>query len=322
MNDRIIDRCRHILAFVAFAAALTGSSLQARTTDIALTFDDLPALSLIRDEAYMTALNRTLVHGLKRHHMPATGFVIGRDLTGPDSARQIAILKLWLDAGMDLGNHSYSHESPNMLGASGYIADIARAEPVLKALLEARHKTLRWYRHPYLETGHPESVKRTIDDWIAAHGYRIAPVTVDANDWQFAEPYDDAIARHDEARRLQIKTEYLRYTETMLRWSMQAARQLFGRGISHVMLLHATRLNADSIDDLAALFRRNRLHCVSLDSATRDPAYRTADTYAGPDGIEWLERWSQTLHKDLPWASFKETPQDIQADYARVDKDP
>jgi hypothetical protein len=40
-------------------------------------------------------------------------------------------------------------------------------------------------------------VKNAIDAWLAAHGYRIAPVTIDADDWEFAEPYEDALARHD-----------------------------------------------------------------------------------------------------------------------------
>jgi peptidoglycan/xylan/chitin deacetylase (PgdA/CDA1 family) len=39
---------------------------------------------------------------------------------------------------MDLGNHTFSHESPNDLGAQGYIDDIAKGEPVTRELLAAR----------------------------------------------------------------------------------------------------------------------------------------------------------------------------------------
>jgi hypothetical protein len=41
--------------------------------------------------------------------------------------------------------------------------------------------------------------------WLATHGYIIAPVTIDADDWEFAQVYDDAISRHDEPRRLQVQ---------------------------------------------------------------------------------------------------------------------
>ena len=37
-------------------------------------------------------------------------------------------------------------------------------------LLKQHGKPLDWFRHPYLETGFPEPVKREIDDWLAAHG--------------------------------------------------------------------------------------------------------------------------------------------------------
>ncbi len=288
---------------------------------VALTFDDLPALTILPDQRYVNYLNAILLRGLKRHHFPATGFVNEGKFDEIDRPQQIAVLKAWLDAGMDVGNHTFSHESPNNLGAAGYIADIVKGEPVTTALLAAHHKKMRWFRHPYLETGTPAAVKREINDWLAAHGYRIAPVTIDADDWEFAEPYDDAIARHNEARRREIRREYLDYTEHMLAWDRAASHALFGRTIPYVMLLHTTRLNADCFEDLAAMLKRARLKPITLEEAMRDPAYRTADAYAGHDGIEWLERWSQTLKRDLPWGSYRDVPKDIADDYARVDAD-
>ena len=235
--------------------------------------------------------------------------------------RQIAVLKAWRKAGMGLGNHTFSHESPNSIGAQAYIADIARGEPVTRALLAGRHQKLRWFRHPYLETGSPAPVRQAIDGWLAAHGYRVAPVTIDADDWEFAEPYDDAIGHHNDARARAIRAEYLDYTEATIIWSQGAAQALFGRQIAFVMMLHDTRLNADCIDDLAAMLRRRRLRPVSLDKAMRDRAYATPDAYAGDEGIEWLERWATTLNKPLAWDDFRLVPKDIADDYARVDRD-
>jgi peptidoglycan/xylan/chitin deacetylase (PgdA/CDA1 family) len=194
---------------MAFGLLSPGPAVGAEAGKVALTFDDLPALSLFNDQPYVNYLNDMLLRGLKLHHLPATGFVNEGKLDAIDRAQQIANLEKWLDAGMGLGNHTFSHESPNALGAKGYIEDIVRGEPVTRGLLAERHRPLNWFRHPYLETGFPAEVKRQIDDWLAGHGYRIAPVTIDANDWEFAEPYDDAISRHDEARRLRIQKQYL-----------------------------------------------------------------------------------------------------------------
>ena len=305
----------------AFLLASQPAVARAREGRIALTFDDLPALSILNDQAYVDYLNVMILRGLKRHHFPATGFVNEGKLDELQRDRQIANLKRWLDAGMDLGNHTFSHDSPNAIGAEAYIADIIRGEPVTTALLGSHHRHLRWFRHPYLETGFPLAVKRTIDGWLAGHGYSVAPVTIDADDWEFAEPYDDAIARKDVARQRRIRAEYLAYTARRIEWSIRSGRVLFGRDIAQVMLLHCTRLNADSIDDLAALFRRFHLRPVSLDRAMRDPAYRTPDTIAEKDGTDWLERWSTRKRKDLPEEGDEDPPADIQAAYDRVDND-
>ncbi len=307
----------------AIAFLLVSQPVAARSHEgrIALTFDDLPALTILNDQAYVDYLNVMILRGLKRHHFPATGFVNEGKLDELQRDRQIANLQRWLDAGMDLGNHTFSHESPNALGAEGYIADIVHGEPVTTGLLRPYGRRLRWFRHPYLETGFPASVKRTIDGWLSTHGYRIAPVTIDADDWEFAEPYDDAIARKDVARQRRIKAEYLAYTARRIEWSIRSGHILFGRDIAQVMLLHCTRLNADSVDDLAVLFRRFRLRPVSLDRAMRDPAYRTPDTIADKDGTDWLERWAILKHRDLPEAGDEDPPADIQAAYDRVDND-
>ena len=303
------------------ALALLASAAEARDIRIALTFDDLPALSIVSDQTYIDRTNILLVSKLKRHHFPATGFANEGKLDEGEHDAQIANLKRWLDAGMELGNHTFSHESPNTLGAEAYIADISRGEPVLRALVSARHRRLRWFRHPYLETGSPAATKTAIESWLSAHRYRIAPITIDADDWEFAEPYDDAVVRGDTAAQAHIKAEYLAYTEQQILWSLASAHALFGRDIAQVMLLHGTRLNADCLDDLAALFARLHLRPVHLARALRDNAYRTPDTYDGKDGINWLERWSLSLHKDLPETGSEDPPADIRKAFDLVDDD-
>lgn len=307
-----------MIAVVAMASA---GPAAAREGMVALTFDDLPALTILPDQAYVDDLNANLLAKLKRHHFPATGFVNESKISDLTPDHQIENLKRWLDAGMSLGNHTYSHGSPNTLGADGYIADIAHGEQVTRPMLKARGQKLRWFRHPYLETGFPAAVRNRIDAWLGTLGYRIAPVTIDAEDWEFAEPYDDAIARRDVAKQEQIRKAYLDYTAIRIRWSQASARVLFGRDIAHVMLLHCTRLNADTLDELAGLLRQAHLRPVTLDRAMRDPAYRTRDTYAEKDGITWLERWALTMHKTLPEAGDEDPPAQIQAEYDRVDND-
>ena len=302
------------------AGSIPAGPAQANGGKIALTFDDLPALTVLKGQSYVDYLTVRLMRGLRRHRFRVTGFVNEGKLD-PDRAAQTANLERWLDAGMNLGNHTFAHSAASAVGARAYIADIEKGEPATKKLLAGHHEALRWFRHPYLDTGSPASVRHEIDGWLAAHEYRVAPVTIDAEDWEFAEPYDDAIARHDRVRQKRIRSEYLAYTTMRVAWSQESARILFGRDIAQVILLHATRLNADTIGDLAGIFHRAHLQRTTLDDALRDPAYQTRDTYTGKDGINWLERWALTLHKDLPTQGDVDPPKDIEIEYDRVDND-
>ena len=289
--------------------------------DVALTFDDLPGIVLRPNQKYLDATNRSLVKSLILHNFPAIGFVNEGKLNEIIRKRQIAVLRLWLGAGFDLGNHTYSHSSPNKIGADAYIADIARGEKVIRPMMEQAHRTFQWFRHPYLETGSPARAKAKINSWLTAHGYKIAPVTIDCDDWEFAEPYDNAVMNGNKAEAARIRDVYLAYTERTIIWDRRASQAMFGRDIAYVMLLHDTRLNADSFDGLAAIFDRQNLHPVSLAKALSDPAYRTPDIYTGKDGIEWLERWSLKLDKELAWDDFEEVPKDIVTEYNKLDNE-
>ncbi len=305
----------------AFALACTSANAAPRPAraSVALTFDDLPGIVLKPRQDYVDATNQALIDALKRHHFPAIGFVNEGKLDEIIRDRQIAVLHRWLNAGFDLGNHTFSHSSPNDIGGARYIADIARGEKVIRPMMNAAHRPLQWFRHPYLETGSPAPVKAEINTWLAGHGYKIAPVTIDADDWEFAEPYDHAVMTGDAAEAARIRDIYLAYTDRSITWYRRASQALFGRDIAYVMLLHDTRLNADCFEGLAAILKRQNLHPITLDRAMRDPAYQTADNYSGKDGIEWMERWSDTLHKELPWDDYEDVPKGIVKEYNRLD---
>jgi hypothetical protein len=201
------------------------------------------------------------------------------------------LLKDWLRAGMDLGNHSYSHLSLTKTPVETYIADVARGEVVTRALLAAKGRKARWYRYPYLETGATTGVRRTFEAWHCGHGYRAAPVSMENSDWMFAYPYDEAVLHGDEAQVLRIRTAYLDYTAKVVPWYREAAFQLLGWRPAFVFLLHASRLNADSVNALTAILKTNDLQPVTLGVAMKDPAYTIADTYVGSDGDENVTRW-------------------------------
>ena len=308
--------------YLAVVMAACAWATLAHAEGVALTFDDLPTMALTGDPSYAQSTTQALLRGLRRHQFPATGFVIGERLQGAGGEAHAALVQQWLTAGMALGNHTYSHISLNKTPVDQYIADVGRADAVLKPLVAAHHARLRWFRHPFLETGLTSESRHSFEAWLSTRGYRVAPVTMENADYVFALPYDDAIRRHDTAEATRIRGAYLDHTAKSVAWYRTAAVGLLGRRPSFVFLLHATRLNADSLDALAGILRRNDLHAISLDRAMKDRAYQIADRYVGSDGDEWLSRWSRTLRRDLPWDSFPEPPADIVAANDRLDTSP
>lgn len=67
---------------------------------------------------------------------------------------------------------------------------------------------------------------------------------------------------------------------------------MFGRDIPRVLLIHANRLNADTLADRLAALRARGYRFVPPGEALADAAYATPDLYVGPHGPSWLHRWS------------------------------
>src|SRR5512139_2763690 len=101
------------LAILALAACCSSA---ASAGEIELTFDDMPGIDL-PDPAYVHRVNRDLLAGLQRHQFTATAFVNAGKFEQLRDPKDAAFLRTWLQGGMDLGNHTYSHESLNALGA-------------------------------------------------------------------------------------------------------------------------------------------------------------------------------------------------------------
>ncbi|PYM09403.1 MAG: hypothetical protein DMD82_00295 [Candidatus Rokuibacteriota bacterium] len=165
---------------------------------VAVTFDDLPAISVANGD--LVARRRTtlgLLAALDVHRIPAVGFVNESMLLqqGVLDASQVALLDQWLDAGHELGNHTFSHLDLHRVPVEAYEADAARGDEVMRELLQRRGRTPRYFRHPYLHTGLDLATKHRVEGFLAQRGYRVAPVTIYTEDWMFPAPQGSGAAR-------------------------------------------------------------------------------------------------------------------------------
>lgn len=255
---------------LALAIALLCAA-PAAAQDVAITFDDLPAHAALPTGATRVGVARDLLQALKAAGVrSATGFVNGvQTEREPGSAE---ILDLWRAAGHPLGNHAWSHPHLDNVGAEAFIADIARNEPVLAARM--RGKTWKWFRYPFLGEGADPARRAAVRKHLAAHGYRVASVTLSFDDWAFNDPYARCTAKGDTAEVARLEQLYMDWARLSLEHGRNLARRLYGRDIPYVLLMHAGAFDARMLPRLLAFFRTEGVRFVSLDRAQRHPFYR------------------------------------------------
>jgi peptidoglycan/xylan/chitin deacetylase (PgdA/CDA1 family) len=204
---------------------------------------------------------------------------------------------MWLDYGFELGNHTFSHASLNRVGLQAWEDEVVQGENVTRLLMAERKMTLRFFRHPYLDTGRDLKTRTEAEAFLVTRGYHIAPVTLDAWDWFFARVYADAKQRSDNDLQAQLVRSYLSYSDAVFAYGEQLARRIVGYEPKQILLLHANELEADHIGELIELMRKRGYRFVSLDEALSDPAYSLPDMYVGEEGTGWLEHWAITQGK-------------------------
>ena len=276
----------------------------AQPRQIAITIDDLPVVSVLPSEfGKQLQITVALLASLQAHRVPAIGFVNEGKLldNGMSEAQGSRLLRAWVTAGMELGNHTYAHADLHRTPLPQMQTQVIQGERVTRAVVEGAGKKLQFFRHPFLHTGLTPDIRRQFEAFLTSRGYRVAPVTVDNYDYVFAAALDRAVAKGDTALQGKLLAEYPLYMERVVAYYEQQARALFGRDIRQTLLLHANALNARAFNGLATMLERRGYSFISLDQALGDAAYRTADTYAGPGGISWIHRWALTAGRTKPF---------------------
>ena len=273
---------------------------------IAITIDDLPAgPANIMSAAEISAMTTKLLTTLKQEKIPVVGFVNEKKLyyNFGEVDERIKALNMWLDAGFELGNHTFGHISLNQAGLKEWEDSVIQGESVTRLLMARHNKKVRYFRHPYLDTGRDLQTRREAKAFLIGRGYHIAPITLDGWDWNFATVYDDAKKRGDTALQQEVVSAYLAYHSDVFAYEEKLSKELLGHEPKQILLLHANNLEAEHIGELVDMIRKRGYRFVTLEDALSDDAYSLPDTYVGEEGRGWIEHWTITrgqLPKDAP----------------------
>jgi len=153
---RAIRVARNALSALLLAAAGACSAQAPKT--LAITFDDLPLATVVDATIEESSrVDEAILASLARHGVKAVGFVNEDKLYRPGEIDLgVAILARWLDEGMELGNHDYGHVGLWASSLSENEDAVIKGEAILRRLTRDHGSPLRFYRHPYTQTGRDE----------------------------------------------------------------------------------------------------------------------------------------------------------------------
>ncbi len=285
------------------AAQSTGPAPQPSPLQVAITFDDLPAHGPLPPGEFRPEPIRSILKTLKAEQLPPVyGFVNGFRVA--EYPYQAELLQEWIASGNALGSHTWSHPALDTASAKKYIANIAENEPLLKKV--DPHGDWHWFRYPYLEEGNTLDKREAVRNYLFAHHYKIAEVTLDFGDYMWNDAYARCAIRDDETAIASLHDSYLATADEYITYSRTLSQRLYGRDIPYVLLLHVGAFDARMLPDLIALLRRRGFQFVTLAQAESDPAYSIDPKIAYPGGGLLMELTASAHKVNTPDATEPE----------------
>jgi len=299
MNKKLNDLLTVFIFFSLLSFLPYNIFPQSISKEVAITIDDLPVVTISRDFQTEVEITENLLKSITENKIPVTGFVIGDKLykEGELDSNKVNLIKMWLDTGLELGNHTFTHPSLNNTSLDDYKKEVIRCDDILKEVLAAYKKKPEYLRQPYLQFGKDAKKIKDYYQFLEDQSYKMAPVTIDNSDWIFARAFEKAYLDNDSLSMNKIAKAYIPYMKSKFEYYKKQSEKLFGYEIKQILLIHASRLNADYIGDLIKMIRNSGYKIISLRDALTDKAYEHKDNYLGNAGISWLHRWALTEGK-------------------------
>ena len=279
------------------AAAMIATVAPARAQQIAFTWDDLPAHSALPPGETRVEIGRKLIAAMKEAHLPPVyGFLNG--ILTEEEPLSTPMLKDWREAGLQLGNHTWSHMNLNQHSLAEWEADTLRNEALLKSYMGS--DDWHWLRYPNLAEGDTLEKREDARKFLAEHGYKIAGVTMSFGDYLYNGSYARCVAKNDAASVAQLEASYLAAADATIDYTRSMSKALYGRDIPYVLLMHVGALDARMLPRLLKLYRDKGFSFISLQDAEKDPFYKNDLDLSLPPVPDTLEEAMRTHNLALP----------------------
>ncbi len=268
---------------------------------VAITFDDLPVNGKLPPGVTQAETTKNVLAILKKRHVPPVyGFINAKKLEG--SADGAEALKLWA-AAEPVANHTYAHMDLEQNTPEAFEREIEQNEPALELLAKG---DWHWLRYPYLREGDTVEKRRAVRAYLQAHGYRIAQVTLDWEDYLWNTAYARCAAKNDTKSIAWLRSSYLNTASEFLDLGREQSRLIFGHEINYVLLLHLGAFSSTILPDALDLLKKKGFKVVTLEEAESDPAYESDPDVGLHDAGTLLDQWMQV--KQIKYPEHAEKP--------------
>ncbi len=269
---------------------------------VALTFDDLPAAGSLPQGENRSRIAIALTSELTAAHLKGTyGFVNAVKLENDPDAQQA--LRILADAGMNLGSHTWSHLSLTDNTAEAFEHEISLNEPTLAQY--ARSRDWHWFRYPFLWEGDTLEKRHTVRAYLKDHGYHVAQVSLDFEDYAWNDTFGRCSAQGDSAAIAWLEQSYLATAQEYIELGRKESVIVFGHEIPHVMLLHATAFTTRMLPRLIQQLKNEGFRFESLAKVEEDPAYAQDPDAALKYGGTLPDQFMDSRHLPYPKVAAK-----------------
>jgi peptidoglycan-N-acetylglucosamine deacetylase len=294
------------LLAVTFLWIFCGTGLAQK---LAITFDDLPLNGLLPPGVTRVDTAKNVLEILKKRHVPPVyGFINAKKLEG--NADGAEALKVWA-AAEPFGNHTYAHMDLEQNPPEAFEREIDENEPALELLklepLNADAKdTWHWFRYPFLHEGDTVEKRRAVRAYLQTHGYRIAQVTLDWEDYLWNTAYARCVAKGDTKSTEWLRSSYLNTASEFLDLGRAQAKLIYGHEINYVLLMHLGAYSSTILPDALELLKKKGFKLVTLEEAESDAAYEGDSDVGLHDAGTLLDQWMQV--KQIKYPEHTEKP--------------
>jgi peptidoglycan/xylan/chitin deacetylase (PgdA/CDA1 family) len=273
------------IAFLRFSgtACLTLVALfftgLANSQSLALTFDDGPNMA---DEIGLSPADRNeaILKQLADAHLRSILFVTRTDA----DPKKNELIRQWGIQGHQVGNHTATHPDFDEVSLADYEQELLTCETAIGDM----PGFARRFRFPYLKEGNTVEKRDGFRAFLDAHAYKTGEVSIDASDWYYSQRLSTRLKERPNTDTRPYRDAYLRHLYDRAQYYDGLSRQLLGRSVAHVLVLHHNLINALFLIDVIHMFRDKGWTLIDSEVAFKDPVYVVRpNTLPAGESILW-----------------------------------